>query len=142
MNAESAQQGTTYSKKTPVLSQEHEQIVTNTIACGLAVHRELGPGFRERIYQRAFLLELDGRGMKFDAEKPIQVRYKQWLIPGQRVDLIVEGIVLVELKAIPEVRKIHVSQVISYLRTTNLRIGLIMNFNHRLFKNGLKRIIL
>jgi GxxExxY protein len=131
-----------YQKRQPSLSPELERIVTNTIACGLAVHRELGPGFKERIYERAFLLELDARGMRFEAEKQIQVRHKQWLIPGQRVDLIVEAGVLVELKAVPKLRRLHVSQVVSYLRTTNLQVGLIMNFNDRLFKNGLRRVVL
>jgi GxxExxY protein len=129
-------------KRTPALSPEHEQIVTQTIACGMSVHRELGPGFRERIYERAFLLELDSRGLTFEAEKPIDVRYKQWLIPGQKVDLVVAGVVLVELKAVPKLKRIHVTQTLSYLKTMNLRIGLLMNFNTRLFKEGLKRVIL
>jgi GxxExxY protein len=130
-----------YVKRVPALSTEHEQIVTQTIGCGIAVHRELGPGFKEQIYLRAFLLELDSRGMKFEAEKPVDVRYKGWLIPGQRVDLIVEEVVLVELKAVPKLRRIHVSQTFSYLKTTNLRAGLLMNFNARLFKDGLRRVI-
>ena len=134
-------EGRRYFKREPALSAEHEQIVTRTIACGISVHRELGPGFKERIDERVFLLELDSRGMKFESEKPIEVRYKEWLIPGQKIDLIVEGVVLVELKAVPKLRRIHLAQVFSYLKTTDLRVGLLMNFNARLFKEGLRRII-
>ena len=130
-----------YVQKHPALPPDQEEIVTRTIACGITVHRELGPGFKERIYERAFHLELDARGMKFESEKPVDVRYKQWLIPGQRIDLIVEGVVLVELKAVPKLRPIHIAQTLSYLKTTNLRVGLLMNFNSRLFKDGLKRVV-
>ena len=129
-------------KKTPLLSEFEEQIVTDAIECGLTVHRVLGPGFRERIYVRAFCLELDSRGMKFECEKPIEVRYKQWRIPGQKIDLIIEGVVLVEIKAVPLQRQLHVLQVLSYLKTTELRVGLLMNFNAARFKDGLRRIVL
>jgi len=130
-----------YEKKEPLLSPEHERIVTSAIAGAITVHRELGPGFKERIYERAFALELEERGLKFESEKKIDVRYKQWLIPGQKVDLVVEGVVLIELKAIPRLKPLHTSQVISYLKTMDLRVGLLMNFNVRLFRDGLKRIV-
>src|SRR5688572_22227748 len=124
------------------LSAECEATVSACINCGIAVHRELGPGFKEKIYERAYCLELDSRGMKFVTEKPIEVRYKRWSIPGQRIDLIVADSVLVEIKAVPKLRGIHRSQVISYLRTTGLRVGLILNFNARLLRDGMQRIIL
>lgn len=128
-------------KKEPLLPTEEEQIVTDTIACGMAVHRELGPGFRERIYETAFRLELEARNMKFVSEKKIDVRYKTWLIPGQIIDLVVEGVVLVELKAVNRLKEVHVSQVLSYLKTTGLRVGLLMNFNSTRLKDGLRRIV-
>jgi GxxExxY protein len=105
------------------------------------VHRELGPGFKETIYERAFCLELESRGIKFECEKPVEVRYKQWRIPGQRIDLIVDGVVLVEIKTVNKLKKLHESQVISYLKTTGIRVGLLMNFNSVLFKHGLRRIV-
>ena len=71
------------------LTDAEEQIVSRVIGCGIEVHRALGPGFKERIYERAFALELETRGLRFEAEKPIEVTYKQWKIPGQRIDLIV-----------------------------------------------------
>ena len=122
------------------LSLEEETIVSETIACAIAVHRELGPGFKESIYHKAFRLELDSRAIPYESEKPILVTYRDWLIPGQKVDLIVAGIVLVELKAVPRLRLLHRYQVQSYLRTLNLPIGLLMNFNATLLKNGLQRV--
>ena len=119
-----------------------ESIAHQCIDAGIHVHRILGPGFREIIYERAFCLELDSRGVSFECEKRIMVRYKSWTIPGQKIDLIVEGKVLVELKAVPKLRKIHQQQVISYLKATDLRLGLLMNFNTRLLREGLKRIVL
>ena len=70
------------------LSAEDEAIVTQVIDCGLRVHRELGPGFKEIIYERAYRLELDSRGMKFESETTLDVKYRSWRIPGQRIDLI------------------------------------------------------
>ena len=72
--------------------------------------------------------------------RQIMVKYREWEIPGQKLDLIVGGVVLIELKAVPRLRRIHRDQVISYLKTTGLRVGLLMNFNSSLFKWGLKRI--
>ena len=84
---------------------------------------------------------MDSRGLKFEREKPIDVIYKQWKIPGQRVDLLVEGTVLVEIKSVPKLRKIHSSQVVSYLKTMDLKIGLLMNVKARVLKEGFKRVV-
>ena len=124
------------------LSDADEAVVSDALACALAVHRTLGPGFKESIYHRAFALELDSRGLGFESEKPIMVKYKTWEIPGQRVDLIVGGVVLIEIKALPKVKELHRAQVLSYLRTTGLRVGLILNFNTRLMKHGIHRLVL
>ena len=131
-----------FNKNAPLLSPEDEAIVTETIACAMAVHIELGPGFKERIYHDAMCLELDSRGLKFECEKAVEVRYKSWSIPGQKIDLIVGGVVLIEVKAVAHLKELHRSQVISYLKTTGLRVGLLMNFNTRLLKHGLKRVVL
>ena len=73
------------------LPQEQEEIVSATIGCAIAVHRELGPGFKESIYHQAFRLELNSRSITFESEKPILVKYREWVIPGQKIDLIVCG---------------------------------------------------
>ena len=109
--------------------------------CAFKVHRHLGPGFKERIYTEALCLEFDVSGLSFEREKPIAVVYRDWRIPGQRVDLLVAGRVLVEVKAVPQLRPLHRSQVFSYLKTLDLRIGLVINFNCRLLKHGFKRVI-
>jgi GxxExxY protein len=123
------------------LSVDLEQLVTQVIDVGFTVHKVLGPGFRERIYEAAFRLELESRSIRYESEKRISVKYKAWEIPGQKIDLIVEEAVLVELKAVPRLRPVHREQVRSYLRTTGVRIGLLMNFNQALFKNGVKRVL-
>jgi GxxExxY protein len=89
----------------------------------------------------AYCLELDSRGIKFEREKKIDVRYKQWVIPGQRIDLVVEGLVLGEIKAVPKLLNLHERQVRSYLKTMGLRAGLLVNFNTVLVKNGMRRIV-
>lgn len=123
------------------LTAEHERIVWRAMDCAFAVHRALGPGFRERIYKRAYCLELDSRGLRFESEKPILVKYRQWQIPGQRVDLIVEEIVLVELTTVPRLRPIHRAQLLSYLRTLGVRVGLLVNFNVPVLKDGIQRVV-
>jgi GxxExxY protein len=131
-----------YRMQNPLLPSEQEKVVTSCVAAGMAVHRELGPGFKERIYQQAYALELDSQGVRFECEKMIEVTYREWKIPGQRIDLIVEGIVLVEIKAVPVIKALHHAQVRSYLKTTGIHVGLLLNFNSLLLKDGLKRIAL
>ena len=123
------------------LTQEQEGLVRRVMDCAFAVHRILGPGFRERVYQRALSLELDSRGLKFEAEKQIEVRFREWLIPGQRLDLLVEKFVLVEAKVVPKLRPLHTAQVVSYLKTLDLHIGLLINFNVPVLKQGFKRVV-
>lgn len=123
------------------LSEEEEAIVRGTIGCGIEVHRVLGPGFKEPIYERAFCLELEARHIKFECEKAVEVKYKQWSIPGHRLDLIVAGVVIVEIKSVSKLKTVHRRQVVSYLRATGLRVGLLMNFNTTILKNGLRRIV-
>jgi GxxExxY protein len=123
------------------LSEEHERVARESIGCGIAVHRELGPGYKEKIYHRAYCLELDSRGLRFECEKEVLVKYRHWMIPGHQVDLIVEGLVLIELKAVSKLRKLHERQVVSYLKATGLRLGLLMNFNTEVLKQGIRRII-
>jgi GxxExxY protein len=109
--------------------------------CAFTLHRSVGPGFREAFYATAFCLELVWRGLKFERDKRISVKYRHWEIPGHRVDLIVEGVVLVEIKSVPRLRPIHRAQVIAYLKATGLRVGLLINFNSVVLKDGFQRIV-
>jgi GxxExxY protein len=120
---------------------ETERAASETIGAAIEVHRHLGPGFLEKIYQEALCLELCSRGIEFEREKAITVDYKGIAIPGQRVDLIVSGCVLVELKAAVALHVIHEAKLISYLKTTGLRLGLLLNFHEPTLKQGLKRIV-
>ena len=124
------------------LPVDTEAIIERVISCGLEVHRQLGPGFLESIDQKALGLELHAQGLSFAREVGIQVRYKQWSLPGQRVDLIVERRVIVEVKAVERLTRLHRAQVLSYLKTSGLRVALVMNFKCQLFKDGLRRVIL
>jgi GxxExxY protein len=124
------------------LSDAHEVIVSKCLDAAIAVHRELGPGFREIIYHRALLLELDSRGVAFETEKPIAVRYRDWVIPGQKADLVVEKIVLVEIKTVPKLKPVHRHQVTSYLKAADLKVGLLLNFSASLLKYGMQRVMI
>ena len=124
------------------LSVEAELVMTRTIGCAIAVHRALGPGFLESIYRKAMCLELSAAGLAYELEKPISVRYRDIEISGQRVDLILEKVIVVELKAIIRLDDVHRAQLISYLRTTGLRGGLLINFRVPVLKQGLKRVVL
>jgi GxxExxY protein len=120
---------------------ETEQVASGVIGGGIEVHRILGPGFLERIYHDALCFELHARGIAFEREKAITVRYKDLVIPGQRIDLVVAGCVVVELKAASRIDEAVETKLISYLRTTGLRLGLVMNFNAPTLKAGLKRVV-
>ena len=123
------------------LSSAEEALVSQAIGCGIEVHRILGPGFRERIYKTALKLELESRGLKFECEKAIDVAYKQWKIPGQRLDLVIEQTVVIELKTVPRIKPLHRRQLVSYLKASGLKVGLLMNFNTTTLKSGLERIV-
>jgi GxxExxY protein len=132
-----------------VLSRVHsdlpvdvEDVLTRTIGACIEVHRQLGPGFLESIYHRAVCIELCERGMAFEEEKAVNIRYKGYLLHGQRLDLIVESRVVLEIKAVSQLHEIHGGQVISYLKATGLRAGLLMNFNVPVMKAGIRRITL
>ena len=124
------------------LSPDAERAMHSAIGCAIAVHRSLGPGFLESIYKKAMCIELENRGLAYERERSIDVTYRGIPISGQRVDLIIGGLVVVELKAVTRFEEIHRAQVISYLRTLGLRGGLLINFRVRVLKQGLQRIVL
>ncbi len=119
-----------------------EHAMSETIGCAIRVHRQLGPGFLESIYQRAMCLELEVAGLSYESERPVHVRYRNIEIPGQRVDLIVENQIVVELKSAKHLDDVHLAQLISYLRTTGLRGGLLINFRVPVLQRGLRRVVL
>lgn len=120
---------------------ESAEVTEAVIAAAIEVHRELGPGMLESIYQNAMQLELAARGIVFEAQKPIPVLYKgQRLSADLRLDLIVAGEVFVEIKSVAAIQAVHAAQLLSYLRLTRLGVGLLLNFNAATLKQGIKRV--
>jgi GxxExxY protein len=128
-------------RSTSPLDAETERLVSRLIACGIQVHRELGPGFLESVYRNAYCVELECCGIPFISEKAVTVRYRGRPVAVQRIDLIVANAVIVELKAVTCLEPIHSAQVVAYLRATGFRIGLLMNFGGMTLREGLKRIV-
>jgi GxxExxY protein len=123
------------------LPEATEKLGAEIVDAGLTVHRLLGPGFKEQIYRAALGLELEQRRIPYESEKIVSVRYREWDIPGQRIDLVVGGVIIVEVKAASRLKEIHRRQLFSCLRTTHLRLGYVMNFNTVWFRDGLKRVV-
>jgi GxxExxY protein len=121
------------------IPEEDDRISHEIIGAAIEVHRILGPGFLEKIYERAMIHELGLRGLPVVPQREILVPYKGIEIPGQRLDLLVGERVILELKAIDELHPIHEAQLLSYLKATGLRIGLLVNFNVRMMKDGIRR---
>lgn len=124
------------------LSREAEGLMTRTIGCALEVHRRLGPGFLESIYRRAMCIEMATQELPYELERSIVVHYRDVELGGQRVDLIVGGLIVVELKAVVRLDNVHRAQLLSYLKTTRLRGGLLINFRIAVLKHGIRRIVL
>ena len=123
------------------LPPEVEDVMHRIIGAAIDVHRHLGPGYLESTYHRALSIELRLRGIPFEFERVVQVEYKGERIHGQELDLVVDGKVIVEVKAVAQLEEIHGSQLVSYLRSTGLRAGLLINFNVVVLKAGVRRIV-
>ena len=124
------------------LPEETEALMERVIGCALAVHRQLGPGFLENIYCRALCIELEFAGIRYERERSLVLQYRGRTIGAGRVDLIVGGAVVVEIKAVTNLDPVFQAQLLSYLRATGLRAGLLINFNAPLLKHGIKRVVL
>ena len=124
------------------LDEQTEIYVKETMDCGYVVHKALGPGFLEPAYKNAFCLELSVRKIPFECEKSVTVRYRGRPIALHRLDLVVGGCVIVELKAVKLLKRVHEAQVLAYLKASKLPVGLLMNFGGATLKEGFRRIIL
>ena len=108
---------------------------------GLKIHRKLGIGLYEAVYEECLVYELKRNGLKVENQKDIPVEYEGLLIEKAfRVDLLIEDKVIIEIKAVPEINSYHTYQLLNYLRITKLKLGMVLNFHSQLFKNGVKRI--
>jgi GxxExxY protein len=117
-------------------------ITDKIIACAIEVHRQLGPGLLEQTYETAMCVELTGAGVAFKRQAAFPVIYKGSQFGEHRADLIVESAVVVELKSVERYDPVFMAQVLTYLRCTGLRVGLLINFNGRVLRAGIRRFIL
>jgi GxxExxY protein len=129
-------------KTTPACSPEVEDIVTKTIGCALRVHKAVGPGYNEAVYQDAMVIDLTLEGLRFDTEVTIPMTYRGHLLRPHRLDLVVESVLVLELKSVERLAKVHESQILSYLRAGHYKVGLLMNFNSEWLKGSLRRFVL
>ena len=111
------------------------------IGAALTVHRSLGPGFLESIYQSALSIELRLRSIPYKTQVPIPIFYKGHVVGESRLDLVIDEILIVELKSVEIFAPIHTAQLISYLRASKCKLGLLINFNVPLLKQGIRRVI-
>ena len=124
------------------LDDETEKHVFEAMACGFAVHKAIGPGYGESIYKNAFCVELLSRNIPFDCEQSFVVKYRDRPVWTHRLDLILRGRVVVELKAVKTLERVHEAQVLAYLKASRLPVALLMNFGGATLKEGLRRIVL
>ena len=104
------------------------------------VNKNLGPGFLEKVYENAILVELSKKGIKAESQAPIRVYYKKQQVGEYIADLLVEDKVIVELKTVERIEKIHEAQLLNYLKATGINVGLLVNFKHK--KADIKRFVL
>ena len=120
-----------------------EPIFKKILDCSFKVHSELGPGLLESAYEECLFFELLQLRLKVEKQKPLPLVYKEvQLDAGYRVDLLVENMVIVEIKAIDQLADIHLAQILTYLKLSRCKLGLLVNFNVCHLKDGIKRVIL
>jgi GxxExxY protein len=124
------------------LSGDVEQLVKAVIDTGLKLHIDLGPGLMESVYEAVLASRLEKLGMRVARQMPIRIEADGLVFPDAfRADLVVENILLIELKSVENLMPVHAKQVLTYLRLANFPIGLLMNFGADRFKDGLKRLV-
>lgn len=118
------------------------ELTEQIIACALEVHRELGPGLLESVYERALCLEFAAAGLAFKCQVGIPLYYKGELLSEHRPDLIVADRVIVEVKSVERLNPVHMAQLLTYLRVCRIHVGLMMNFNSAFLRHGIRRVML
>lgn len=119
-----------------------DELTEKIIGAAIEVHRVLGPGLLESVYEEALCVELRLRGISFQRQVEVDVNYKGHIIKEQRIDLLVAEEVIVELKAVAHLPEVAVAQTLSYLKATGLKRALLINFGERKLVNGVKRLSL
>jgi GxxExxY protein len=119
-----------------------DSLTESVIGAAIEVHRHLGPGLLESVYEEALCIEMLLRGIPFERQREIDVHYKGHIIKGLRVDLLVGGEVIVELKSVSSLPEVATAQVLSYLKATGLKRGLLINFGRSRLVDGIQRLSL
>jgi GxxExxY protein len=120
-----------------------DKLSKRVIGCAIEVHRNLGPGLLESTYEQCLAHELKCAGIPFMLQHPLPVNYNGVKLDcGYRVDLFVDNKIIVELKSVDKILPIHQAQLLTYMKLARIKIGLLMNFNVRFMKNGIKRMVL
>ena len=110
--------------------------------CALKVHQSLGPGLLESAYEECLFYELRKIGLRVEKQKPLPLIYEEVKLDvGYRIDIIVENKLIIEIKSVEALNDVHFAQLLTYLKLTNCKLGLLINFNVSLIKNGVKRVV-
>lgn len=121
---------------------QHDPLTEKIIGCAIEVHRQLGPGLLESIYELALCVELELNGLPYQRQIPFPLKYRDRIVGDFRLDLIVDHAVILELKSVERMDAVFDAQLLTYLRLTGIKTGLLINFNSRLLKDGIKRLVL
>lgn len=121
---------------------ELDDLARAVIGAAIEVHKLLGPGFLESVYEEALCVELRLRGIPFVRQAPIAVHYKGHPVGENRLDILVGGMLVVELKTVDALAPLHHAQVLSYLKATGNQLGLLINFNAVIIRSGIERVVL
>jgi GxxExxY protein len=120
-----------------------DELSNKVIGCAIEVHRELGPGLLESTYEQCLAYELGRARIPFRLQVALPVQYKETKLDcGYRIDLLVDGKLLVELKSVEQLLQLHAAQILTYMKLAKVRFGLLINFNVPLLKKGIKRFLL
>lgn len=119
-----------------------DELAHQVIGAAIEVHKQIGPGYLESLYEEALCIELKLRRIPYLQQHPISMQYKGHTIGEGRIDILVDKKLIIELKAVEFLLPVHKAQIISYLKATRLQLGLLINFNESTLKSGLKRVIL
>ena len=122
---------------------EFDRLSNQVIGCALEVHRNLGPGLLESAYEQCLAYEMKTAGMRFKLQHPLPVEYKGIKLDcGYRIDVFIEDRIIVELKSVDKILPIHQAQLLTYMKLAGISIGLLINFNVKYLKDGIKRMVL
>jgi GxxExxY protein len=124
------------------LNPMHVDLTGSILGAAIRVHKELGPGLLESAYRACFSYELESQGLRVERERAVPIRYRGLAVESAyRIDLLVEGRVVLELKCVREFELVHVAQLVTYLRLAELPLGFLLNFRVALMKHGIRRIV-